>query len=309
MRLLILPIAASMLAALAPAAAAQDRDDYVGWVDTTFTFDRDGSVTLSQISGDVIVSTWDRDEIRIRAYAEHVPLETRFSRSRVTVGLDFDEDGRNRRGRNGDNIGDTQFEVTMPAGARLAARSVSGDVQVRDVTGQVSAASVSGDVMVTGGAEEITVTSVSGDVQLTGARGRINLNSVSGDVILRDTEGDVSANSVSGELMLQDVRARLVTAKSVSGEIDFTGPIAPDGRYELNSHSGTITLRIPADTRGTLSVSTFSGDIDSDVPVTLGASDRFGPGRSSVEIELGNGDGGRISAKTFSGDVVLRRSR
>lgn len=305
MRLPCFLAAGALLAALAPAAVAQDRADFTGWVDTTFAFDARGSVELSQISGDVVVSTWNRDEIRIRAYAEHVELETRFSRSRVYVGLDLDR----LRDNDEDEIGDSRFEITMPATARLEAKSISGDVQVHGAAGRVRAASVSGDVTVEGGSDEISAASVSGDVQVSGTNGRVDVRTVSGDLTLRDANGDVSATTVSGDLLLQDVRARIVTAKTVSGEVEFGGPIASDGRYELNSHSGSITLRLPGDARGRLSISTFSGDIDSDIPVTLGANDRFGPGRGSLEVRLGDGSGATIQVKTFSGDVVIRHRR
>ena len=47
------------------------------------------------------------------------------------------------------NLGDSRFEVSVPVGVRVIARSTSGDVSVRGTRGQVEARSTSGDVEVT----------------------------------------------------------------------------------------------------------------------------------------------------------------
>lgn len=305
MRTVRLSIAVSALLCLAGSGAlAQDRGDYVGWIDTTFAFAADGYVELAQVSGSVTVRTWNRNEVRVRGYAEHVPLETRFSAREVYVGLDIpDRAGRRTR------IGDSEFVVTVPASARVAAKSVSGDVVVEGSRGRLSAGSVSGEVIVDGGRDEITVSSVSGDVLLSNASGRVSVNTVSGDLAMTDIQGDVTASAVSGDLMLQRVRARLIAAKTVSGDVGFEGPIAADGRYELTTHSGDVLLQLPRDVNGILRVSTFSGELDSEFPVVIGPGSSMRRGQSAMESKLGSGNGGTISVKTFGGDVLIRRGR
>lgn len=305
MRLAHLTVAAALLPALAGGLHAQQRGEYAGWVDTSFAFAADGDVTLSQLGGDVIVRTWDRNEIRIVAYAELVQLETRFSSREVYVGLELPDRARQGKAR----TGDTQFEVTVPATARVSAKSISGDVTVEGIRGRVTAGSVSGDITVVGGRDKISVASVSGDVQVANATGRVSATSVNGDLVLADVEGDVTANTVSGDLMLQRVRARLITAKTVNGDIEFEGPIADDGRYELNTHSGDVLLHLPDGVNGVLSVSTFSGELDSEVPIVIGPGSRYGRGNTTMETKLGSGRGAWIAVKTFGGDVLIRRAR
>lgn len=306
MRLTSCLLAAALLAALPlPAADAQSRSDYRGWVDTTFAFDTDGVVELKQVPGDIVVSSWREPRIRIRAYAERVPLRTEFSRRRAFVALDLPESAnRNWGGR----IGETRYEVTVPEGVRVIAGTVSGDVSVRGTRGAVKVSSVSGDASATETRGEVEVSSVSGDALLRQAAGRVSATSVSGDVRVTDVAGNVKATTVSGDLLLDDVRADDVEVKSVSGEIRFTGPIARTGRYELTTHSGTVELRVPASTRAAVTMSTFSGEIDSDFPVTLQPGASVGRRNRSLEFRIGDGDGGRIMAKTFSGDVVVRRT-
>ena len=73
-------------------------------VDTTFAFGATGVVDLRQISGDIVVTTWDRPEARVRAYAERGRVRTGFSSSRLSLDIEA------VRGR----VGDSRFEVTVP---------------------------------------------------------------------------------------------------------------------------------------------------------------------------------------------------
>jgi hypothetical protein len=47
-----------------------------------------------------------------------------------------------------------------------------------------------------------------------------------------------------------------MTASTVSGTIQFRGRLNPNGRYDLKSHSGAITLHLPEDTNFVLKSNT-----------------------------------------------------
>src|SRR5689334_20217629 len=79
----------------------RERQEAQSRVDTTFAFSRTGVVDLTQISGDIVVTTWDRAEARIRAYAERGRVESSLSSSRLTLQIE------SVRGR----VGDSRFEV------------------------------------------------------------------------------------------------------------------------------------------------------------------------------------------------------
>src|SRR5262249_25736738 len=94
-------------------AAAQRRrtsDGCSSRVDTTFAFDKSGSVTLNAANGDIIVTGWSRDQIHIRAVSDDDNIRLDASTSRVTL-----EVAGSRRGS------DTRFEVSVPFGVRVSA--------------------------------------------------------------------------------------------------------------------------------------------------------------------------------------------
>jgi DUF4097 and DUF4098 domain-containing protein YvlB len=302
MRLLFLTAAALALpAAAAPAQAQRDRDrdrdsdrERGSALDTTLAIGRNGAVELTLHSGEIVVTAWDRQEVRIRARSDRGEIDLDASSSRIS--LDVDGHGYS---------GESRFEVQVPAGTRVLARAMSGDVSVRGTRAEVEARTLSGDVDVQDAAT-LLAESVSGGVRATRIAGSTGASSVSGDIELSDVGGDVRAESTSGEIWLTNIRARVVRAESVSGTIDFSGTIDRAGRYEFTSHSGDINLALPADVGAQVGVETFNGDIQSDFPLRMEPTTDDRNRQRRLEFTLGSG-GARITASTFSGSIDLER--
>lgn len=310
---LALPFAAALLAApLWPAGAgaqerpSRDQRDYRTWIDTTVAFDRDGTVQLDHLTGEIVVTTWDRPQVRLLAYAEHAEIDARISRGRIIVGLEPDEDSTGRR-RRSVRVGDSRFEITVPAGTRVKAGNLSGNVRIEGVRGEVEASTMSGSITASDVAGGTTLSSVSGNVTAIDVTGDVSATSVSGTVSLRGITGDVRTSTVSGTLTLRDVRARSVVAGTTSGRVTFEGPLDRAGRYEFTSHSGSVSLLLPSTVGADLSVETYSGALDTDFPVTMGPATRRGARPRSMELTLGDG-GARVVAQSFSGNILLKRA-
>jgi DUF4097 and DUF4098 domain-containing protein YvlB len=300
---------AALLPLLRPTAAGaqqteRDQRAYQARIDTTFAFGRGGLVDLTQLSGDVVVSSWDRDEVRVRAWAERGRIESSLSSNRVLLRVHPD-DQSGRVGRR-DRIGDSGFEVTVPAGVRVKAETVSGDLRVTGTRAEVEASTTSGDVVIADGGGRTTVGTVSGDVTVTGLEGDLVVKTTSGDVEVRRASGEVRVGTVSGEVALREVTSRTVTARTTSGDVTYEGGFPRGGRYEFATHSGDVWLVLPQGVNAEMTMQSFSGSMDTDFPVTLAAGARSATRPRTLEFVIGDG-GARVRAETFSGDVVLRR--
>jgi DUF4097 and DUF4098 domain-containing protein YvlB len=295
---MIATVAALALSA-PPTLAAQrdsrDSDEIRSRIDTTVALSGNGTVDLSLVSGEIVVTSWDRNEVRVHATSERGILRFDASPSRVTLGV------RSDRGR----LGDTRYEVTIPRSVRLVAQGVSGDVSTRGGS-DVEAHSVSGSVEVVDATGKVTIESVSGDASAQRVGAGVKASTVSGELTLSDVTGDVDANTVSGDIILDGVKSSFVRTNTTSGEIQFAGTLDPKGRYEFNSHSGDIEIAVPGG-GATLDVHTFSGDVESDFPMTLQPGARSGERGKGMQFTIGGG-GARISAQTFSGDITIERS-
>ena len=278
----------------------RDDDDYTSTIDTTVALGRGAVVDLSLISGEIIVTGWARGEAKVHATSERGELELQASSSRLSLDV--------HGGRHG--MGDTRYEVSVPYGTRVLTHSVSGDQTIHAVRGEVEARTVSGDLDIDD-VGALTFESISGDLTFGTIAGELDGTTVSGDLEIGSVTGDVRLETTSGDVTLRRARAKVVRIESVSGEIEYNGPIDRDGRYEFRTHSGDVTLGLPGDVSAQLDMETFSGDIDSDFPLKLPADrdddDRPGPRQHHVIATLGGG-GARITANTFSGTVHLQRA-
>lgn len=297
----MLAVAAATVIPTRDAAAQRRRvgdNAYDSRIDTTFAFDKNGSVNLTTANGSIVVNGWSRNEIRVRAVSEDDNI--RFSASSARVTLDV---GGSRRGS------DTRFELSVPYGVRINAQTLSGDIRVRGTRGPVEAHAQNGDIDVEEVATRLDISSFNGDVTARNIGGDCTVNSLSGGIRLTDVRGSVDASTVSGDIDLRGILAKLVRAKTTSGDVTFDGAIDAAGRYEFNSHSGDVGLRIPRDASAQLTVSTWSGAIDSQFPITLR------PGEQSIGVtkskrftfEIGGG-GARITVEAFSGDINISSS-
>jgi DUF4097 and DUF4098 domain-containing protein YvlB len=271
--------------------------DGVSRIDTTVAFSPNGTIDLSTISGDIIVTGWNRNEARIQARSERGRLRFSASSSRISI------ETESRRGR----MGETRYELSVPQGVRLILESTSGDIRATDVNGSAEVRTTSGDIQLQGANGRIDISTTSGDIEASRLRGDIEVGAVSGEFEVSDVEGTIRVETVSSDIVLKNIRVREATAETVSGEIIYEGSVVRDGRYDFRAHSGNVTVRIPTDVGAHFEVETYSGELDSDFPITLMPGERTRNRPRRFEFNVGSG-GARIIAETFSGDIILERA-
>jgi DUF4097 and DUF4098 domain-containing protein YvlB len=139
-----------------------------------------------------------------------------------------------------------RVKVTCPIDARLRAGIISADLNARGRLAAATVKSVSGDVSLDEVSGDLELKTVSGDGVLIRVGGEAKLNTVSGDVHVRQLGGSADAKTVSGDLELDSVSTGKVTLQSVSG--DVTVGVAPGvGVWmDLNSVSGDTRSELAA---------------------------------------------------------------
>ncbi len=204
------------------------------------------------------------------------------------------------------------YTVRVPADTSVNLKSISGNIRVTAVKGELRLESVSGDVSANGVSHLASIKSVSGDVRLTdvSSNGDLMAGSVSGDFVARGVDvRAIDVNTVSGDLILDRVRCERAQVRSVSGDVQYSGALSKRGRYEFNAHSGDVRLSFPTESAFEFEASTFSGSVNTALPTQLiGANDRErrGPSERSIRGTIGEG-GAFVIVRTFSGDVSIAR--
>jgi DUF4097 and DUF4098 domain-containing protein YvlB len=292
----------------------------------TFKVGAEGALDLTGIAGDVRVTGGSGNEIRVEA-TKRVRHRNADEAKRLLGELRIEMNNFNgrvevrsvypRRNPSGErNISArVDYVVTVPVAAMVAVKSISGNVIVSGVRGEVRAETVSGDVSVDSTPNLAVAKTVSGDVTARDIGGptTLVLSTVSGTVIASGLKvRALEAGSVSGDVRLSGMQVERVEAKSVSGNIDFDAPLVKAGRYEFTSHSGNVRVVISGNTGFELDADTFSGSVRSDVPVTLrtvGRDDRDRRrGASNRAIRGSFGDASALLAiRSHSGSVVITK--
>lgn len=288
-------------------------------VTETYKVGPDGSLEVHNMSGDVHVRVGGGNEIRVEAMKRVRHRDSEDAKALLNrLFLDINQVG-NRveikamypRGR---MSGSVDFMITVPASATVSIKTMSGDVQIAGVRGEVRAETVSGDVVVSGTPNVALAKTVSGTVTAKGisSTAGLTLASISGNIV---TEGmkvrALDVSTVSGDLLLNGLQVERLDAKAVSGNIEFAAPLTRGGRYGLQAHSGDVRIAVLNGAGFELDATTFSGSVRSDFPVTLrsdAGGDSRGRGRDSRTIRGTFGDGGAIlSVRSFSGSVVIAK--
>lgn len=263
-------------------------------VDTTIAFQPGGLVAVLTDQGDITIRTGTTNAVTLRRYGGRGQVRLDASSGRISV------DASNR--------GDARVELVVPAGVRVTARSMGGDITIRGTGSDVSVHTQNGDVQVENAAGHVDLTTLSGDITASALKGAIGASTISGDIALSDVNGNVTTSSVSGSVSLHRVTSQAVDANTTSGNLTFDGGIDPAGRYTLATHSGDVSLTIPANTSAQLTVSTWSGSIDSAFPITLQPGEHdIGLGTSKRFTFVIGGGEARIRAESFSGDIEIHR--
>lgn len=287
----------------------------------------DGAILdLSHLSGDVRVTGGPGSEIRIEA-TRRVRHRSDAEARRLLEALRIDVNNVNgrvevrtvyprRTGGRGEAMSiSVDYVIAVPAAASVALRSVSGDLVVSNVRGEVRLEAISGDINATGTPNLALAKTVSGDVtarDIGAQQASMVLSTVSGTVIgtgLRVRA--LEAGTVSGDVRLTASQIERLEAKSLSGNIEFDAPLARGGRYEFTSHSGNVRIVLSGNTGFELDADTFSGNVRSDVPVTLRTAGQARPGerRGSPRAIRGSfGDASAVlSVRSHSGSVVITK--
>jgi DUF4097 and DUF4098 domain-containing protein YvlB len=306
---LTLAVALALVATLALA-----REKYEEKFEKTEALARDGVVRLSNISGDIEITSWNQSQVRIEAVkvSEASSLDkAKANAGEVTIEVTRDGDALRietkypeRRGfwrQESTNVS-VNYKLRVPDKASVEVRSISGDVTLASIGGSAKVHTISGDVDING-SSGVDVNLTSGDLTVENIAGDAYLKTISGDITASKIAGSLELSSVSGDIDLKEVsEARTVTGKTISGNITYVGTILAGGNYELKSHSGNIEMSIPANAGFDFEANTFSGVIDTDFPIEV--SGKISPKQIHGTVNKG---GARIRVATFSGNVDLKK--
>ena len=268
--------------------------------------DADGKFSVSNVSGEVTVTGWDRPEVKVTGSLGEGAKPLKFEGNASKLSLKVE--ARNKSGGwfswgNDTHMKPTTLNIMVPAGATVDVDVVSANTKLAGLKGgRISVDSVSGQVEVRAESPDVDIDTVSGDVSLAGRMTKISVDSVSGDVHAGRIGDQGKLESVSGEIRVAGGPFERLNASTVSGDLDIRGGVTGSGKISVDTMSGDVSLTLPPSLPARINASTFSGDINSDVGTVSGREHRSG---NELSARIGE-NGGDISLESFSGDLRIR---
>jgi DUF4097 and DUF4098 domain-containing protein YvlB len=179
----------------------------------TYTITPEGRVELSNINGDVHISSWDRNEVKVDAmkYADtkeqldEARIEVDASKDSVSIRTKYPDHDHTFNWGSHNNPASVEYTVTVPRTVRLdEINLVNGALDVTGLTGEVRASCVNGRLEAKNLSGEAKLSTVNGRLDASFdqlASNSIELNSVNGGIgltIPSDSNARIEANTVSG---------------------------------------------------------------------------------------------------------------
>lgn len=264
--ILVVLVTTGMFLTAAGSLLGQSREEVREEFHQTYPLAGGGRVSLENINGSVLITAWDRSEVRVDA------VKRAYSRERLTeatIRIDAgpsslhiktvypyrnqtftsDSEGRYR------NPATVEYRLTVPRSARLdTIELINGSLTIEGIAGYVKASSINGHLTAHGLTGEANLSTINGGLEATFDRldesKPISLGSVNGGVVLTipsNANAQIKANTVNGGIR-NDFGLPVRHGKNVGH--DLAGVLGRGGvRIKLGNVNGQISIRHPADNR------------------------------------------------------------
>jgi len=259
-----------------------------------------GEVEVSNVSGEIEVKGWDREQVKLTGTlgdgSERLVFEREGRRTLIKVEMP----------QHSHNVDPSDLYVMVPAGSRVTVTGVSSDITVEGVEGALRIQTVSGQITAEVFEEDVEAKTVSGDFEIRGhdQPALLTLTTVSGDGEVRNIRGELVVQSVTGSLDIDSTELERARLRTTNGDIDLRTGLGRDARFDLEAINGDLRLDILGDVDAEFDVETFNGSIDNSFGPDPVRTSRYAPGR---ELRFTHGEGkARIRIKTLNGGVTLR---
>lgn len=229
----------------------------------TYPLTPDGRIELDNINGDVHISSWDQNQVKVDAvkYADtkerldEAKIEIDSRADALSIRTKYPEHDHNWNWGSHNNPASVEYTLTVPRTARLdEIKLINGSLDITGVNGEVNASCINGRLEAQNLAGRARLLTINGRLnaqfdQLAGPS--VDLNSVNGSVELTipsDAKAEIEASTVSGGINNDfglHVNHHQFVGHDLRGELGTGGT-----RIKLENVNGRIEIRHARNSQG-----------------------------------------------------------
>lgn len=225
------------------------------------------AVTIENMSGAVTIIGWDKASVTVKGELDDKAEKLLFEKKSNTINIKVELPNRDSWNSKGSTL-----IIHMPANLRMNFESVSSDVELENLTSNVSVKTVSGDIKATELSDNVELSSVSGSIRAKALKGKISLATVSGDINDENSMGRLQLQVVSGDITSTSA-ANEVLVNNVSGNTTLS--LAKVDEFKVSSVSGDTKVSLFLQNSGVAKASSVSGEVVLDFQNDIAADFRL----------------------------------
>lgn len=184
------------------------------------------------------------------------------------------------------------YDVQLPAGVSLWVRSSDGPISVTGVR-----------------AADVTCDGESSRVEVKdGGGGHVHVRTVTGEVVLtnlKDAHAEIA--SISGDIGLRGVNGNFVSVNTTKGKISYDGAFEGGGEYVFSTHSGDITVAVPAEASVEVSARSVMGTVDDGFHMQPSPHPSFAPSQGKALAGVLNAGASSVKLRSITGNITVKK--
>lgn len=251
-------------------------------------------------SGDVYISTWDKQEVYIKISGNRKAEEKMhfsFENRDGNVELYAKRSGFNFFSWSNINV---KYEIILPKRFYPSVKTSGGNLTLSDLKGNVYFRTSGGNISIDKLEGDVNSETSGGNITLGLIKGNTKISTSGGDIKAKWFEGNIEAHTSGGNITMSGQSGK-VYAETSGGDVKLYFQGENKG-ISLHTSGGDIGIYLPADFCANAHLSTSGGDISCE----LNTSNVVKITSSKFEANLNSG-GAELIAKTSGGDIRVKK--
>lgn len=221
------------------------------------TFDGVESIRINIASGNGIIKKGTSNQVKITLEYTYDDddYEPSFNQNGSTLRI---KEEFNRRGRNWNNRGRSEWTLEIPDGLSVDMNTGSGNIEIAGLNIELDASSGSGNVEADNITGDTRLSTGSGNIYAMNMDGNLRVNTGSGTIRVSDVKGDADLNTGSGNIRASRLEGGLELSTG-SGNVDAVGVIITD-HSRFSTGSGNVDVELGGEPNSDLQLTSGSGN-------------------------------------------------
>ena len=266
----------------------------------TFQINQGKTLKLDASSGNIEISTWDKNEVYVKISGNNRAKEkTEFTFSNDENMVDIT--AKTKSSFWGWNKGiKLKFDIKLPKNFNPETHTSGGNIKLEGLNGNPNLKTSGGNIYVKNSSGNIRTNTSGGEIRVENVSGSMKLSTSGGNISANNFNGNFDARTSGGNIKLAGNDSKIY-AETSGGDIklDYKGQ---NKGIELNTSGGDIDINLPADINAAANLSSSGGRISCDFK----GNNAVKVSSNKFEADINNG-GNPLYAKTSGGDIEVSK--